>query len=74
MSALVYLRIFAILVFVALAILESAHDKAIGGMCMAAELSARLGRLSIADVERVRSLLAALQLPTMPPQTIRVDD
>lgn len=54
---------------------ELLHGEAIAiGTCMAAEFSARLGRLSATDVERVRSLLAAFRLPTSPPGTIRADD
>jgi len=40
------------------------HGEAVAvGMLMAAEFSARLGRITAADVERLRQLLAALQLP-----------
>jgi len=50
------------------------HGEAIAaGLCMAAEFSARLGHLATADVARIRSLLAALKLPTEPPN-IGVDD
>jgi len=53
---------------------EWLHGEAIAaGICMAAEFSARLGYLDGADVERIKSLFAALQLPTAPPP-ISVDD
>jgi len=44
------------------------HGEAVGtGMLLAAELSQRIGWLSAAEVERVRSLLARAGLPTDPP-------
>jgi 3-dehydroquinate synthase len=44
------------------------HGEAVGaGMCMAADLSARLGWLSEPDVRRVRAIVAAAGLPTRPP-------
>ncbi|NKN32668.1 3-dehydroquinate synthase [Marichromatium bheemlicum] len=44
------------------------HGEAVGaGMCMAADLSARLGWLAEADVERVRRLVVCAGLPTEPP-------
>ncbi|MCF1182414.1 3-dehydroquinate synthase [Marichromatium gracile] len=44
------------------------HGEAVGaGMCMAADLSARMGWLAEADVERVRSLVTCAGLPTEPP-------
>jgi 3-dehydroquinate synthase len=53
---------------------EWLHGEAIAaGICMAAEFSARLGHLTGVDVGRIRSLFAALQLPTTPPN-IGVDD
>lgn len=54
---------------------ELLHGEAISiGMCMAAELSARLGRLPAADVERIRSLLTSFRLPTTPPPTLEPED
>jgi len=47
------------------------HGAAVGvGMCMAADLSARLGWLDDASVRRTRSLIAAAGLPTTPPPEI----
>ena len=47
---------------------EWLHGEAIAaGICMAAEFSARLGYLESADVARISALLAALELPTAPP-------
>jgi 3-dehydroquinate synthase len=44
------------------------HGEAVGaGMCLAADLSARLGWLSAEDVERVRRLVAACGLPVTAP-------
>ncbi len=44
------------------------HGEAVAaGLCMAADFSARLGRLNAADVTRIRSLLTSMQLPTAPP-------
>lgn len=44
------------------------HGEAVGcGMVMAADLSARLGLVDAATVERVRSLVAAAGLPTVAP-------
>lgn len=44
------------------------HGEAVGaGMVMAAELSARLGWLNNADVQRVRKLISAAKLPAEPP-------
>ncbi|WP_089726858.1 3-dehydroquinate synthase [Candidatus Thiosymbion oneisti] len=47
------------------------HGEAVGaGMCMAADLSARLGWLDDNSVQRIRSLIAAVGLPTTPPANI----
>jgi len=47
------------------------HGEAVGvGMCMAADLSARLGWLNDDSVRRIRSLVAAAGLPTAPPANI----
>lgn len=44
------------------------HGEAVGaGICMAADLSARLGWLDAADLERIRALIARAGLPTEPP-------
>ncbi|MFM1806251.1 MAG: hypothetical protein RL212_510 [Pseudomonadota bacterium] len=48
---------------------EWLHGEAVGcGMVMAADLSARLGHLSEAESQRIKALIAALNLPTVPPQ------
>lgn len=45
------------------------HGEAVAaGMCMAAEMSERLGWISTADVERTRALLLAANLPIRPPR------
>jgi len=47
------------------------HGEAVGvGMCMAADLSARLGWLDAASVRRIRSLIALAGLPTASPAEI----
>ena len=47
------------------------HGEAVAtGMLMAADLSWRLGFLSAADVERVKQLLIAANLPVVPPESI----
>ncbi len=47
---------------------EWLHGEAVGaGMCMAADLSARLGWLPAADLGRTRDLIARARLPTAPP-------
>jgi len=47
------------------------HGEAVAiGMCLAARLSAQLGRAPPADAERLRSLLARCGLPTAPPPDI----
>jgi 3-dehydroquinate synthase len=44
------------------------HGEAVAcGLCMAAELSARMGLLSTPDVERVESLVSRAGLPVSPP-------
>ena len=51
------------------------HGEAVGaGMLMAAELSARLGWLAPADVDRVKTLLEAAALPTAAPAAMGVED
>lgn len=48
---------------------EWLHGEAVAaGMCMAADLSRRLGWISGADQERVISLMAQADLPTTPPE------
>lgn len=50
------------------------HGEAVGaGIMMAADLSCRLGYLSAADVERVRLILEAANLPTLPPESMSPD-
>ncbi|NCA69432.1 MAG: 3-dehydroquinate synthase [Sphingobacteriia bacterium] len=50
------------------------HGEAVGaGMCMAADLSARMGWLGGADVERIRRLVASAGLPVDPPPELGVD-
>ena len=47
------------------------HGEAVGaGMCMAAAMSARLGWLSDAQVERIEHLVAAAGLPVRPPAEV----
>ena len=47
------------------------HGEAVGaGMCMAAVMSARLGWLSDAQVERIERLVAAAGLPVRPPAEV----
>ena len=47
------------------------HGEAVAaGMCMAADLSQRLGLLTTSDVERTRSLLASLSLPVDGPSAL----
>ena len=54
---------------------EWLHGEAIAaGMIMAAELSARLGWLRKAQVERVRALLTRARLPVAPPPALTPDD
>jgi 3-dehydroquinate synthase len=50
------------------------HGEAVGtGILMAADLSARLGWLSSADLERVRKVLLAARLPVAPPTDMSAD-
>ena len=50
------------------------HGEAVGvGMCMAADLSARLGWLSAADLQRTRDLIERAGLPTAPPPGLTAD-
>ncbi|NNC23839.1 3-dehydroquinate synthase [Salinisphaera sp. USBA-960] len=47
------------------------HGEAVAaGMCMAADMSARLGLLDAAECPRIESLIAALGLPTEPPRRL----
>jgi 3-dehydroquinate synthase len=47
------------------------HGEAVAaGMCLAAEMSVRLGRISRADADRVARLLARADLPVAPPPEI----
>ncbi|MHB0776700.1 3-dehydroquinate synthase [Halomonas sp. WWR20] len=51
------------------------HGEAVGaGMLMAAQLSAKLGWLSSAEVARVTTLIAAAGLPTAAPASMDADD
>ena len=50
------------------------HGEAVGaGMCMAAQMSARLGWLSDAQVTRILRLVGAAGLPTSPPSEISAE-
>lgn len=50
------------------------HGEAVGaGMCLAADLSARLGWLSPADLQRTRDLIERAGLPTAPPPDLTVE-
>ena len=50
------------------------HGEAIAvGMCMAADLSQRLGWIGAAETERIRALALAARLPVDPPPTLRPD-
>lgn len=50
------------------------HGEAVGaGMCMAADLSARLGWLRPSDLQRTRDLIERAGLPTAPPADISAD-
>jgi 3-dehydroquinate synthase len=54
---------------------EWLHGEAVAaGMCLAADLSARLGWLNWEQVERVRALLARAGLPLNPPLELTADD
>jgi len=53
---------------------EWLHGEAIAaGMCMAAEFSEHLGRISADEVGQIKSLLSRLRLPTAPP-ALNVDE
>lgn len=53
---------------------EWLHGEAVGaGMCMAADLSAREGWISAADVARIERLLRAAHLPVRGPRNMTVD-
>ncbi len=48
---------------------EWLHGEAVGcGMVMAADLSGRVGQLTTDEAERLKKLVAALKLPTVPPR------
>ncbi|WP_295444463.1 3-dehydroquinate synthase [uncultured Thiodictyon sp.] len=50
------------------------HGEAVGvGMCMAADLSARLGWLTLADLQRTRDLIERAGLPIAPPPELSAD-
>jgi 3-dehydroquinate synthase len=50
------------------------HGEAVGvGMCLAADLSARMGLLTEGDVIRIRRLVASAGLPVDPPQEVSAD-
>ncbi len=50
------------------------HGEAVGtGICMAADLSARMGWLTEADLERVRRLVASAGLPIAPPHELTAE-
>jgi 3-dehydroquinate synthase len=50
------------------------HGEAVGaGMCMAADLSARLGWLDPEDLHRIRSLISRAGLPVAPPPDLTAD-
>lgn len=51
------------------------HGEAVGlGLCMAVDLSARLGWISAADAARAIALVARAGLPTQPPAGMTADD
>lgn len=51
------------------------HGEAVGaGTMMAADLSARLGWISSADLQRVQTVLEAAKLPVLPPTDMSADD
>lgn len=51
------------------------HGEAVAsGTVMAAELSQRLGWISVADVQRVRAMLTAARLPVHGPSTLSTDE
>jgi 3-dehydroquinate synthase len=50
------------------------HGEAVGvGLCMAADLSARIGWLSETDVGRIRRLVASAGLPVEPPPDLSAE-
>lgn len=50
------------------------HGEAVGaGLCMAADLSARLGWIQAAELARIRRVIAAAGLPTDPPPGLSAD-
>ena len=50
------------------------HGEAVGaGMVMAVDLSARLGQLTAADVERVRQIMLSAKLPVLSPETMTTE-
>ncbi len=50
------------------------HGEAVGaGMCMAADLSARLGWLDPGDLHRIRDLISRTGLPVAPPRDLTAD-
>jgi 3-dehydroquinate synthase len=50
------------------------HGEAVGvGICMAADLSARMGWLAEGDVERIRRLVASAGLPVEPPPDLSAE-
>lgn len=54
---------------------EWLHGEAVAvGMCLAADLSARLGWLDTGDAERVRTLISRAGLPLDPPAQLTPDD
>lgn len=54
---------------------EWLHGEAVAvGLCMAADLSHRLGWIKAADVERTTRLIARIGLPVVPPAGMRVED
>jgi 3-dehydroquinate synthase len=54
---------------------EWLHGEAVAvGMCLAADLSMRLGWLAADGAERVRALLARAELPLAPPAQLTADD
>jgi 3-dehydroquinate synthase len=53
---------------------EYLHGEAVAiGMCQAADLSRRLGWLTVPDVERIIALLRRADLPVMPPKRLSVE-
>ena len=50
------------------------HGEAVGvGMCMAADLSARLGWMSAGALQRTRDLIGRAGLPTVPPSDLSAE-